>query len=240
MDRKKIMLVILAIIVGLVAYVAISLLRLHFQVSNYQQYWSDLAATRPHEDAIIYAALGDSAAQGVGASQPLKGYVGLIAKDLEHQSGQPVHIINLGVSGAKTADITNVQLPKLKALNLPENSLVTVGAGANDMADYEPAKFKTDLEKLYSQLPIQTIVADIPYFGSGLHKSREKFVLEANAIIHDAAKKYNLKLAKLHESTKNGDSFGVHSYDFFHPSDKGYKNWYEAFRQVLRQKLIYL
>ena len=49
---------------------------------------------------LVYVALGDSAAQGIGASTSDNGYVGLVADRLRERTGNPVLGVNLSRSGA--------------------------------------------------------------------------------------------------------------------------------------------
>src|SRR4030042_975225 len=76
-----------------------------------------------------YVALGDSAAVGVGASIPDKGYVGLIFEKLKEKYPK-ASLNNLAVSGATTTDLINAQLNKAKTF---KPDLVTISVGANDI-----------------------------------------------------------------------------------------------------------
>ncbi len=230
---KKIVLVLVVVMAGLLMAEAIRLLILKRSLATYSQYWREQAAQTPAENSLLYMALGDSTAQGIGASKPQKGYVGLIRKNLEVKAGVPVHVINLSTSGAKIQDLIDNQLPKLQQMNLPNGTVVTVSVGANDLGDFDKTKFTAQVEQLLSQLPPQTVVADLPYFGGGRAKNKEPSAVIASEIIASAAARHHLVLAPLHDSTKAGDRFAVYGADFFHPSDKGYQNWYKAFAKTL-------
>ncbi len=56
-----------------------------------------------------------------GASKPWKGYVGLLAAKIAEVTSRPVHIINLGVNGAKVQDVIDKQIPLLQKLKLPSD-----------------------------------------------------------------------------------------------------------------------
>lgn len=211
------------------------LFRLSRSVGEYKQYWDNQADKPIYEGSLIYVALGDSTAQGVGASSPDKGYVGLNAKRLSAFSGRQVHVINLSVSGADIKQLTDEQLPKLKNLQLPEDAVITLAIGANDLKNFEADVFLAQTEELFKQLPMRTIVADIPYFGGGRAKDRETDALVASGIINNVAGKFNLKVAPLHQMTKSKDSLRAYGADWFHPSDKGYENWHSAFADLLEQ-----
>lgn len=203
----------------------LALAKLVYSLASYQRYWSKNTS----QTELKYIALGDSAAQGIGASRPEKGYVGLLSRHL----GAAEQTINLSVSGAKVADVIAAQLPKLTDLNINADTVITLDIGGNDMRDFEPARFEREINDLYSKLPKQTIVADVPYFGGGRYRHLEQNVELANGIIRRAAQKHELKIAPLHQITKDRDSLLVYSSDFFHPSNIGYKNWFEAYRTAL-------
>ena len=76
--------------------------------STHAAYWS-----QPQGEAggLLYAALGDSAAQGIGASDPQHGYVALLAARLRQASGRPVEVVNLSSSGARIGDVLGDQVP---------------------------------------------------------------------------------------------------------------------------------
>lgn len=63
------------------------------------------------EGDLLYVALGDSTAQGIGASRPGNGYVGILADRIRALSGRTVRTVNLSVSGARATDLVEHQLP---------------------------------------------------------------------------------------------------------------------------------
>ena len=90
----------------------------------------------------VYIALGDSLAAGVGASSFDLGYVGVFHHRLELIEGRPISLLNLGVSGATSAEILADQLPgalqeiqRLRDDGDPTTSVsvVTLNAGGNDL-----------------------------------------------------------------------------------------------------------
>ena len=230
---KWVLTALIIVVVSILLVLSFRLYKLSRSVSAYKNYWENRSSGPVNDGSIIYVALGDSTAQGIGASNPDKGYVGLNAKRLSALSGRPVHVINLSVSGAGLKQLTDDQLPKLKKLSLPEDTVITLSIGANDLANFEADVFLKQTQELFEQLPPQTIVADIPYFGGGRAKEREADANIASAIIVNVAKKHNLRVAPLHETTKAKDSFRAYGADWFHPSDKGYENWHSAFANLL-------
>ena len=229
----KVVIILFIILVLLVGIGVVRLLMLRSQVAHYREYWQNQATIKPPDNALVYVALGDSAAQGIGASSPRKGYVGLLADSLAEKYKRPVHVINLSVTGARVQDVIDTQLPRLKTLRLPADAVISLDIGSNNMRTYDQAAFASQIDELFAALPKQTVVAEIPYFGGGRANKYERMALEATDSIHDSAKKYGLRVAPLHRTTKEGDGFSTYAADFFHPSDRGYQNWYQAFWEVL-------
>lgn len=230
---KPVLKIVILLIIIAFAWVAIKLWLLNRDVRQFAQYWKVRASQEVAADAVSYLAFGDSAAQGIGATRPEFGYVGLVAEALEDKTSKDVRLLNFSMSGARIRDVTERQLPALELLTIKPDTVITLAIGANEMRTYEPAAFERDLNQLFERLPKQTIVADIPYFGGGRHRSLEPNVQAANQQLVKLAAKYQLKVAPLYKVTKERNSWRAHSIDFLHPSNRGYRNWFDAFWQVL-------
>lgn len=230
---KRMLKILLVAIVALILIELIWLLVLKTQVGRYATYWQERADETTQQNELIYVALGDSTAQGIGATSPENGYVGLIAEALEAKTKQNIHVINLSKSGATVADVLREQLPQLEQYR-PD--VITVGIGANDVSDFNETEFRTDMEALIKALPEHAVISDVPYFGGGIKRGSEKNAVTANKIIHNQAAEYGLALAPLHEVTKTNDSPSRYAPDLFHPSNHGYKNWFNSFWQVLSER----
>lgn len=213
---------------------ATRLLLLRQQVERYRAFWIEQANMTPAPDALWYVALGDSSAQGIGASHPEKGYVGLLAHSLRAETGRPVHVVNLSATGARLNDLIEKQLPLLEQLELPPDAVVTLAVGSNNIPKYDHERFRTEMQKIIERMPPQTIVGDVPYFGGGRANSGEQSALAASKIIAELAGAHGLRLAELHKVTKEQRSIRDFAADFFHPSNHGYKKWHQAFWPVLR------
>lgn len=200
-------------------------------VTSYKNYWSTLAGKEAPESSIIYIALGDSAAQGVGASSASSGYVGLVAKHLAGVTGKPVKVINISVSGAKLRDIIDKQVPQLRSL--PKADYISIEAGANDMATFDPIVFKSDFKKLVEKLPAGTYVANMPSFKGGRKGVLDKNAQNASQIISEqVAARPDLHIVNLYKATMQQNLLNFAA-DLFHPNDSGYQNWANAFIEAI-------
>ena len=182
---------------------------------------------------LLYVALGDSTAQGIGASAPGRSYVGLIARHLRTHTQRSVRVINLSVYGARLGDALEVQLPKLRTLS-PD--LLTVALGANDIANFNADRFERELDTLFAALPARTLVADLPSFYLG---SSERNVRVAITIVQSLAARYGFEVAQLYDRTRRQGAaryaLNQVSPDFFHPNDRGYRVWASAFLPLVNR-----
>ena len=191
---------------------------------------------RAKHGELLYVAIGDSAAQGVGASRPGRSYVGLIAQHLRQRTGRSVRVINLSTSGARLREAITLQLPPLRRLT-PD--IVTVAIGANDMAGFERDRFACELTEVYDCLPAGSIVAEIPSFYVG---TSERNVRVANKIVHRLATKHGFEVAPLYALTRRQGpvlyALNRVAADFFHPNDRGYRVWASAFLPLIDRAVV--
>ncbi|WP_431278284.1 SGNH/GDSL hydrolase family protein [Leifsonia poae] len=124
----------------------------------HSKWWRDTAKA---EGELLYVALGDSAAQGIGASAPKNSYVGVIADHIRTVTGRTVRVVNLSVSGATVALAVADQLPRFATF---QPDIVTCAIGANDIAAFEPELFEAGIRKVFAALPDDAIVGDLPCF----------------------------------------------------------------------------
>lgn len=182
---------------------------------------------------LLYVAIGDSAAQGVGAHDLDASYVGLLAARLQRQTGRTVRVVNLSRYGARLADALDRQLPALAELR-PD--LVTVAIGANDMVAYDAERFADEFGRLLSSLPPHAIVADLPCFHFG---DRELDAVRASRTIADLVRARGLTFAPLHRVTERRRGWGSwpeFTWDQFHPSAIGYRVWESAFAGAIARR----
>lgn len=198
--------------------------RLALTLPVHSAWWREHAKD---EGELLYVAVGDSAAQGIGASKPHRGYVGTVAAHLRRTTGNTVRAVNLSVSGARLRETLQTQVPKLARL---EPDVITVSIGANDIADFDEVRFDRELRELADALPPHAIVADLPCFFFG---EAERRVRIANAIVHRVVGEYGFTLVPLYQATRRQGAarmaLNQASADFFHPNDRGYRVWASAF-----------
>lgn len=219
-------LVIMIPLLLFVAWRVYLLLRLRSTIKPTAAYWLAQQETAPQPGEFVYVALGDSAAQGIGASSYDKGYVALLAAQIQKATGRPVRVINLSVTGARVADVVREQLPRLKALH-PD--LVTLDIGANDTVKSTPdADFRRDFTSILEAIPAErSAVADLPVFSG---KSTQSNQVHWNDFVQSEIIKQEIKLVKLSDTTRRTQhDWDTYAADFFHPSDKGYATWYQTY-----------
>lgn len=183
-------------------------------------------ARQKKKGELLYVVIGDSTAQGIGASKPNRGYVQIVADRLAAETGRSVRTVNLSVAGARLRDALAIQMPKLRGL---KPDLLTVAIGANDVASFTKKRFSAEIDELFAQLPKTAIVADLPCFHI---PQSERIVTVANRILRAAAARHELSVVPLHAVTKRqGIVRAVYQAagDLFHPNDRGYVVWASAF-----------
>ncbi len=185
------------------------------------RYWTQLADRR---GGLLYIAIGDSTAQGIGARDPSGSYVGQLERMLDTR----LQVVNLSLSGARLVDVISALLPRLARYDT-EHALVTFAAGANDIADFDPERFRRDLATVLDALPAHALVAELPSFTLSPHQAR---VRAANRILHDLADQRDLAVVPLYGATNRFGPAALvthHARDLVHPNERGYRIWARAF-----------
>ena len=196
---------------------------------DYAEHWRR-AATNVPEDAIHYVALGDSAAQGVGASRVETSYVALLAERISQVSRRQVVVTNLSVSMATSRDVVRYQLPQLAELDRAPD-ILTLDIGGNDVV--LPGNTLESFEKhfvdILTQLPPGSFVADVPWFTLPvLSRRAERF----NDAVADLIALHGHHRVHIHEATRDLGPLRYHintAADWFHPNDAGYRAMADLF-----------
>jgi acyl-CoA thioesterase-1 len=191
-------------------------------VNRYSSFWVDKANDKGD---ITYLALGDSAAQGIGATSPTKGYVGIVANNIQQTSGKTVRTVNISKTGAKMDDYLKEQAPLIES---KKADVVTIEIGANDIAKYDAKTFRATFKKVLATLPDGSYVSNMPLFNS--RPGSTENAKQASAIIKEELNAYpKLVFVDLQSETEQHQSIFGFAPDLFHPNDISYKNWANAF-----------
>lgn len=199
-------------------------------VEAYRQHWEEAGAN--HSDGVLhYVALGDSAAQGVGATHVGASYVALLGDRLAEATGRDVAITNLSVSGAVTGDVVTRQLPLLAELGFTPD-LVTLDIGGNDVvfaAENTVESFSESFEAIVAALPPGSFVGDVPWFLiPGLSRRSRAMTDRATELIS----RYGHHLVPIYQTMRETGYLRFYTntaQDWFHPNDKGYLAWTDLF-----------
>lgn len=202
-------------------------------VDPYARHWGSLLDGE-RDDALIHVALGDSAAQGVGAATVDDGYVPVLARRLAKETGREIRVVNFSVSGATTGDVVALQLPKLAALDVVPD-LVTMDIGANDAVfpGHSVDTFTESFEEILQAIPAGSFVADVPW----IPLPRIGGQARAMAVVaREMIARHGHHLVDIHESSR---ALGLLRYrlrlssDWFHPNSLGYREWSEKFHEAI-------
>jgi len=197
----------------------------HAQVGPFAQAWDEANDAALLGEGSLWIVLGDSTAQGIGATSYDQGYVGQLRAALDEHSSVPWRVLNFSLSGARADDVVAAQLPRLEALaERPE--LVTCAIGANDMFPTPLPALLASLREIMRRLPTGAVIATVP---QGLRPARAELV---NDVIRAEAPGAGLVVADVWAHT--GPPWrGKLAVDGFHPGVTGYADWARAFAEVL-------
>jgi lysophospholipase L1-like esterase len=203
------------------------------QARTFADYWTQQNADALAGDGPLWVVLGDSTAQGIGASSPLHGYVGQTLTTLNSRSRPPWRILNLSRAGAQAAHVLNDQLPLLEALDVAPD-LVTCGIGSNDILGTVPKTLHSNLRQLIRRLPSYSVVMDLllPDRFWGVGSLCSPYVAGINRTIHAAASERGLPIAELSRHVRPPWR-GKLAPDLFHPNDRGYQHLTNALLAAL-------
>lgn len=190
------------------------------QIVGYSVYWREGSINALTASDPVLVVLGDSLGQGIGASSPEHGYVGLLRNAMSIDLGSPVAVLNLSRSGARINDVLSTQLPALAAAGV-EPMLTVCTVGGNDLLRSAwPAKVRREVRALARSLPVGTVWATVPAKGSTMAKL-------LNRRIRTEAAAQNLLVADIGANLTSWR--GKLAKDGFHPSDEGHQFWAEQF-----------
>lgn len=192
------------------------------QVAPYAQAWerhnrAAVAATGP-----LWVVLGDSMAQGVGASAYDRGWAGQLADSL------PDHrLVNLSVYGGRVSDVVERQIPAMRSIGA-EPDLVTVVIGSNDLVSRRLRPLLPQaVGEMLALLPTGSVVGTQP---GGRSAS-----LDVNRRLDEAAAAGRIRLAEFRDPRMRSWR-GRLSPDHFHPNDAGYAGMAEIVAEAVARR----
>lgn len=209
-------------------FVGVGLVRDQTRPWAHAWHLSNLAALQ--RDRRRWFVLGDSLAQGIGASRPGAGWVRQLADRLcpDHPD---VDVVNLSATGAAVADVVDQQLPVMRSLLRPgEHPLAVVMIGFNDLYGglRTRRRMAESFASLLALLPRGSVISTMPRGGAR--------VVGANRHIARAAADGRVRMVDM---VRHGPaSWRVDlAEDWFHPDDTGHARIADAFHPVVRDAL---
>ncbi len=180
--------------------------------------------------------LGDSTAAGVGTTAADAALPVLLADRVAARTGRTVRVIGLGVSGARTSDVTSDQLPKIA-----DADVVVIVIGSNDVIHLTGrARLRRDTAELLAEASASgapVVLGGIPrFYGVGALAQPLRAIVDGYAAVlrdvqRDVATSVPgvtfVDIAALASPRFRGVPQSM-SGDEFHPSTIGYGFWADA------------
>jgi acyl-CoA thioesterase-1 len=200
------------------------------QARSYADFWRQHNETSLAAEGPLWVVLGDSTAQGLGASSPLHGYVGQVLNALR-RTGRPWRVVNLSRSGAQTRHVLDDQLPLIDGLDA---ELVTCGIGSNDILATPPKRFRTHLREVIERLPSSSVMMDltVPDRFWTVGGVCSPYVAGINQLISTTATGRGLPVAEVSRHARPPWR-GLLAPDNFHPNNLGYRRHADALLAAL-------
>jgi len=186
------------------------------QIVSYAEEWAAEAEAAVAGKMPVFVALGDSLAQGIGASSRAAGYVSLVSDDLRKRRGQDFAVLNLSRSGARLHDVLETQLPALDAANVRLiGGICTVGS--NDLVrSGRLGQTRNRFSEVLVALPEEILMATIPDAKSLAAKRMNRY-------LRAEAQRIDRPLADVAAALTTWR--GMVAGDGFHPNDRGHRLW---------------
>lgn len=192
------------------------------QVEPYAREWEQHNREAVAASGPLWVVLGDSMAQGIGASAYDRGWVGQLAETL------PDHrLVNLSFYGGRVSDLVDRQIPAMESLGASPD-LVTVIIGSNDVISRRLRQgLPGALKGLLQRLPAGTVMGNQPG-GSPM-------AVEFNRQVDREVATGRLRLAEFRDPRTRSWK-GKLSPDRFHPNDLGYAGMAEIMAEAIHRR----
>lgn len=183
------------------------------------RFWDEWNRTALKSDGPLWVALGDSSTQGVGAVDPMNGWVPEILNRLRTHTDSNWRVVNLAITGAQFGDVAEFQVPRLNELRAAGHTvrLATLIAGANNlMAPVSWARSLGHLQTVLDGLPPRRSVVARVGVSSPLNSLMAR---RFNARIKRAHLEHGFELFWPWDWPSRDGLAG----DNFHPNERGYE-----------------
>lgn len=230
MTLKQIVVAVLVVGTCVLLFFAVRAGHTLLSVKQFASFWERRNELPVDSSALNMVVLGDSTAQGIGASSALKGFVGVVSDRIQTDFSKSVRLYNFSVSGAVVSDVLHKQLPLASTLN--DADIVIIAVGPNDIIrlknlDESLAEYAKILDSLAIS-PEKIVIANTPPLDRRSISSTT--IDQWNANIEKLAKQSGVRVADIHTVIlPRKDDHRIYSGDFFHPSNAGYELWADAF-----------
>lgn len=200
--------------------------RISAQIKPFTRFWDEQNQRAIESQGPLWVVVGDSTSIGIGASAPDLGYVGRVLDSL--RTVDPTwRVINLAMSGARTDDGLNRQLPILKQLGGREAGtpdVVTMCLGSNDVFWERSPDLRDQLRELVAGLPTGSYVASAAGVSDRARLANRALRAAAEEFGHTSVNPWN----------RPGADRAIRlAPDRFHPNDLGYAYMAQAFAEAL-------
>jgi lysophospholipase L1-like esterase len=196
---------------------------------------------------VIYVALGDSTVEGIGASSAGANYVGRLGARLRNRYPR-ARTVNLGVAGATSYDVLDVQIGEAIALR---PHLVTLSIGPNDITAKVPVEtYAENLEAILGRLARETdavivvnLLPDLAVTPRFRNRSTAPLLARLSADFNDVvartAKRHGALVVDVYTASRREvpEHPELLAADGYHPSDLGYARWAELMWDAVRTRL---
>ena len=184
------------------------------QVDPWATAWEEHNRAAVAGEGPWWLVLGDSMAQGVGASTYDGGWPGRVRELVPRTAA--LRMVNLSVYGAGVADVVGQQLPAAERITAEQGApaLVTCVIGSNDLIGRaRRAGLPASLAAMLEALPVGSVVASQPQGRPG--------TAGFNTLLDEVASRRGLRVADFRPPGAVDWRGGI-GRDLFHPNDRGY------------------
>jgi len=185
------------------------------QREPFAQFWDAHNATSVNESGPLWVVLGDSLAQGIGATSPENGFVLNVVDQLREASGEPWRVVNLAMTGARISHVVEQELSTLRQADLAP-MITTCMIGFNDfIGGTSAASIASGAKDLIDGVPHGTLVGRV---------STRRFTKRATVLKDAFIEGNNSGKITLFDPWDWPDATDVWARDRIHLNDNGYRH----------------